>query len=773
MTTRRAIVGIERWLFAHHRLVIGLLALVTLALGAVALQLRVDPGFEKHLPVHHPYMRTFREYREPFWGADRLLIVLRARDGDMFTPAFFERLEAMTDAVFFLPGIDRARVRSLFTSNVRFIEIVEQGFVGGTVMPTDFAPTPDGFATVRRNAIQAGIVGRLVANNFSAALISAELVEVDPATGEHPDYALIAQRLESEIRARFEDERFTVHIIGFAKAIGDITDAAGEVGLFFLLALALTAVLVFAFFRSLIATTLVLGSSLITAVWGSGLLVLAGYGLDPMSILVPFLVFAIAVSHATQMVAAAGRQAAAGRTAENAAQRAFRRLIVPGAMAILSDGAGFLTLLVIDVPIIRELGVGAALGVLSIVLTHFAMLPLLLARIPVRMVPRRRGPALGVLSGVAQPSRDRMVLGGALGLLAIGLVGASGVSVGDLQPGVPELRPGSRYNRDARIITSSFAIGVDVLQVIVEGPPDACVDPGLMRAIDRFAWHLENVEGVRSTLALPGVAKIANAGLNEGNLAWRVIPDQPDSLAQAVAPVETASGLLNGDCSVMPVIAFTADHRAPTIDRLVGAIEADLAANPTAGLDFRLATGNLGIMAASNDVVRGAQVPMLLGIYAIVTLLCLLSFRSFAATACIVLPLALVSVLVFALMAALGVGLKPATLPVAALGVGIGVDYGLYVFAALRRHLDRGAPFDAAWQATIREEARIVLLTGLALSAAVLTWVLSGLQFQADMGLLLAFMLFANMLGALVVLPAIARLLIKSATPGRTPGSAG
>ena len=271
------------------------------------------------------------------------------------------------------------------------------------------------------------------------------------------------------------------------------------------------------------------------------------------------------------------------------------------------------------------------------------------------------------------------------------LIEGRDLQIGDLDPGIAELRPDSRYNQDSAYIARHFAIGVDVLQVIVETAPDGCIDHDVMTEIDRFQWHMANLPGVRSTLSLPQVAKTIHAGWNEGSLKWRVLPRNESSLAQAIAPIETSSGLLNADCSAMPVLIFAQDHKADTIDRIVDAVESYAAANGSARLTFRLATGNLAVMAATNDVVEAAQLPILLSIYAAIIGLCLLTFRSLRAALCIVLPLALVSVLVYGLMAALGIGLRLSTLPVAALAVGIGVDYGIYVYSRLDRLPGSGA----------------------------------------------------------------------------------
>ena len=325
-----------------------------------------------------------------------------------------------------------------------------------------------------------------------------------------------------------------------------------------------------------------------------------------------------------------------------------------------------------------------------------------------------------------------------------------------MEAGSPELRPESRYNRDAQLITDRFSIGVDVLSIIIETIADGCIDYEVMATIDDFEWHIRNVPGVQSAVTLSSVAKIVNAGWNEGAVKWRVLPRNSHVLVQSVSGVETASGLLNSDCSVMPLLVFTEDHRAETLAGLVAAVEEFAAEHDSDKLRFRLASGNAGVMAATNQAVEAAQIPTLLYVYGAIILLCLVTFRSVRGTLYIVIPLALVSTLAYALMASLGIGLKVSTLPVVALGVGVGVDYGIYIYARLREHMLAGASVHDAYLRALHETGTAVIFTGLTLAIGVSTWIFSDLQFQADMGILLTFMFLMNMLGAVTLLPALA-----------------
>ncbi|MCB1582626.1 MAG: MMPL family transporter [Marinicella sp.] len=772
----------ESILFNNKKIILFLLLVMTIAMGYFASQLKVDAGFEKQLPLDHEYMKTFMEH-EKFRGANRVLVSLMDESGDMFNEQFFDKMEKVTDAVIFIPGVNRASVKSIFTPNVRFVEVVEDGFAGGNVIPANFSPSPDMFETVRANIVKAGILGRLVAEEFNGAMVWADLQERDPQTGEKLDYQDIAARLE-KIRTDFESDGQTVHIIGFAKIVGDIAEGAKSVLYFFALAIFITAILLFWYSKNWKLTLYPIICSLVAVIWQMGFLKLMGMGIDPMNILTPFLVFAIGVSHGVQMISRwtdeLVSQPQDQKSSNLAARGAFCSLLSPGVIALLSDTVGFLTILVINIGIIQELAITATVGVALIIITNLVLLPLLLSGIKMSNVDKfcakfegkkKQGGIWLAIAGFAKAPLASLALLVTIGLFVFGYYKSQEMQIGDSQAGVPELRPDSRYNQDAMTISSEFALGVDMINVIAETTPNACTESyKAMRNIDRFAWHMENVEGVQKVITLSQFAKIITAGWNEGNMKWRELSRNNYVMRQSLSGIETDTGLLNQDCSVMPITIFTEDHKATTINKVIAAVKAYQQDNPPALDDlgglingevkFRLATGNAGVMASTNDVVKGAQMIMLLMVYGVIILLCLITFRSIMGTIAIVLPLALVSLLAYALMVFLGIGLKVNTLPVVALGVGIGVDYGIYIFSRLQVLMKSGMALYDAYKETLRLTGKAVLFTALTLGIGVGTWIFSDLQFQADMGILLAFMFILNMIGALLLLPALAYWLM-------------
>jgi predicted RND superfamily exporter protein len=765
---------VSYWIFRHRRALLILFILMTIALGAMASQLQVQAGFTKMIPLKHPYMATFLEYAETFGGANKVLVAIKHKDGDIFDKDYMEVLRNVTDEVFFLNGVERSSVSSLFTSNVRYNEVVEDGFRGGNIVAADFAGTPEQLEQVRENLLKSDWVGRIVANDFSAAMVVATLQDTDPETGERLDLQAVAKKLE-EIRAKYENDQYSVHIIGFAKSIGDIAEGAAGVLVFFAIAFVVTAILLYWYSGSMALTVMALICAIVPVVWLLGLLPIFGLGLDPMSILVPFLIFSIAVSHAVQMTNAWKLETLHGADGITASRACFQKLFIPGAMALLANALGFMVIAFVEIEIVQELALTATIGVTVMIITNKMLLPILLSYY--KFSPEEASKLAGKetagdwlwerISPLATRKYGWIPIVIGLALLVVGIDGRSKLHVGDLGKGVPELRPDSRYNQDVEMITSHFAIGVDLLQVIAEATPadeedSPCVDRGVMDRMEDFAFQMRQVDGAASVRDLSGFAKSVTQNYAETYAKWRTLPESKAQLAQGISFATRMGGeLMNSRCTAIPVGIYTTDHQAGTIEHIVDKVKEYKEGGDDDRLKFRLASGNVGVMAATNEAVHAADKWVNLALFASVALLCLITFRSWRVTLCIILPLALVTLLCNAVMAFLDIGLKVNTLPVVALGVGVGVDYGIYLFERMKHEAeDMALGLQDSFEQALKQRGTASVFTAITMTISVATWVFSALKFQADMGILLAFMFLVNMFGAILLLPGLAAYIV-------------
>lgn len=793
LITTEAEPALERLLFNNRLIVMVVLGVLTLLFGFGLTKVRLDSSIEKYIPLNHEYIRNFLVHKDDMKsGVANVKIAVEAVKGDIFTKEYMDTLSKINDDVFFVKGVDRSGMQSLWTPNTRWTEVTEEGFQGGPVIPSTYDGGPESLEQVRQNVLKSGQVGRLVANDFRSSIIDVPLVEYDPETGAKLNYQKFSTDLEQKIRAKYGNGEYRIYITGTPKKLGDLMDGASKIGIFFLMAMGATMILLYLYSRCPKGTIVPIIASLIAVVWQLGALALMGYTVDLYSVLVPFLVFAIGISHAVQIINGIAIEAGKGATHLLAARRAFRGLYVPGMLALLSDAMGFLTLLFIDIGVIQELAIAASVGVAMIIITNLVLLPIVMSYIGISKSGIRHAqkaeaaePKLWkALSFFANKKVAPIPVVIAIVMAIFGYQMSQGLKIGDLDKGAPELRADSRYNLDNDFMVSNYSTSSDVLVVMVETAKEQCNSFKVMDAMDRFMWYMENVPGVQSTVSLVTVSKLITKAMNEGNLNWSALSRNQTILNTSIQ--RAPSSLLNPDCSMAPVIVYLDDHKAETLETAVAAVESFKAeyddnvdqkyfGYSIAQIDeaikkgeissvpvrFQLASGNAGIEAATNQVIADAQDTMLIFVYVVVFILCFLTFRSFTAVACILIPLALTSVLSQALMTYLGIGVKVATLPVIALGVGIGVDYGIYIYSRLEVMIIAGKTLQEAFLETLKSTGKAVSFTGVTLALGVATWIWSPIKFQADMGILLTFMFLWNMLGALILLPALARFLLR------------
>ena len=763
---------VEKWLFGHRPLFLCLFVLATLFLGYQMTQLRPDAAFEKMLPQNHEYIINMMEHINDIGGsANFVTVAVEAKDGEIFTREYMQTLQEIHDEIFYIKGVNRSGLHSLWSPAVRWIEVTPEGFAGGAIIPSDYDGSPETIEALKRNVLKSGRVGSMVADNFKSTTITVSLMNEYPDTGEPLNPQDLSDKLEELVRQKYESKNpnVKIHITGVAKMIGVLMGAGVVVASFLAFAILITLVLLFFYSRCLRSSIAPLICSIIAVVWQLGLLHTLGFGLNPYSMLVPFLVFAIGVSHGVQIINATAIETVDGDPKEKAARLAFRSLYIAGLTALISDAFGFLTLFMIEIEAIKELGLAAAIGVAVIIVTNLFLLPVVMSYIGVskrgvaHMQIRNGGGQEAflnrLLSRFTTPKYAAVSVAIAIVAVIAGLYISKDLKVGDLDKGEPMLRKDSVYNQDINFLNENYAQSSDTFMVLVETEHESCSKYENMEAIDRFEWEMANIPGVQSTMSLAAFSKIAITATTEGYLKWSTLSRDQAVLNGSFN--QMPEQLMNPVCSFAPIILFLEDHKAETLDVVTQAVAKFAAANNTDTLKFKMASGSAGIEAATNQEISKAQTQMMIMVYGVVSLLVFLTFRSIATVICIVVPLGLTSILCQVLMAKMGIGVKVATLPVIALGVGVGVDYGIYIYSRLETYLKEGMPLRAAYEMALQTTGKAVAFTGITLAIGVATWIWSPIKFQADMGILLLFMFLWNMIGALWLLPSLAYFLIK------------
>lgn len=771
MLLNRLVAKAEAFFFGHRWQTFGVIGVFTAVMAVFALQLHMSAGFEKQMPIGHEYIQTFEKYRGDLFGANRLIFVVKAKSGTIWNQDALTRLYDVTQAVIYLPSVDRVGVQSLWTPNSYVNEITEEGFRADQIIESTITPealTPEIISRIQKLTGEGGFVGTLVSHDQTSAMITAEISEID-REGNKLDYVAYNRILEEKIRKKFEDGKYEIQIIGFAKQIGDIANGAAGVLEFCGIALLLTGFAVYWYCRSVRFTVLPLVCSLTSLVWQFGTLRLLGFGLDPLAVLVPFLVFAIGVSHGIQQINFIVRGLAFGKTTEEAARESFTGLLIPGTLALVTAIVSFITLVLIPIPMVRELAITASIGVMYKIVTNLLMLPLAASCFTFTkeyaegaMLKREeRSRWLHALARVAEPRNAVIVVLITTAIFGMSVWKSRGRVIGTLQPGAPELRPESRFNRDAVAISAGYDMGLDWLTVVFEAPPSSDRNVALGGFVDDFTWKMANVPGVMSVDSYSNQLRLYNEGYNEGNPKMSVVPIDPMNSAGLSAEIARLRGYMNKDASMTAAHIYLTDHKAVTINGVIQAAKEFRSTHHLENVKVRLAAGNAGVQAAINDEVEKSELPMMLYVYAAILILVFFAYRDLRAMLACCMPLAVGTFIGYWFMKELEIGLTVATLPVMVLAVGIGVDYAFYIYNRLQLHLGQGESIYQAMEKALAFEAMATIFTAITLAVGVVTWSFSPLKFQADMGKLLAFMFIVNLIMALIALPAMAVVLEK------------
>lgn len=773
---RRSGNWLERMIFNHRGLMIVFCVLVTAVLGWQATKIEVNASFEKMIPHSHPYVENYFEHREAVRsGANTIRVVVKNTKGDILDKDYLLTLQKVNDILYLLNGVDRNWMRGLWTSSLRWTEVTEEGYRGGPVMPDDWDGSASSMEALEQNIARAGIVGSYVSHDMRSSMIVAPLVDRNPVTGESLDYAEFSRLLEERVRA-LESEHVSIHIVGFAKIVGDLIDGMQAVSQYFALSMLICAIIVMLYTRCIRSTILLLTVALLGVVWLLGLMHLLGFPLDPYSILVPFLIFAIGLSHGAQKMNGIMQDVGRGMHKYVAARYTFRRLFAAGLTALLANMVGFAVLMIIDIPIIRDMALITSIGVSVLVFTKLVLIPTALSYLGVseaaaaRSVRKSNPQALGTIgamwNGLASITQRRRAL--FVVLIAAVVTGGAiyerrNIQIGDLGTGAPELRADSRYNQDIAIVNANFGLSSDQFIVMLRTPAGDCERFETLVEADRLGSLLRELPGVLTTFSTADGARVGTAGMFEGNPKWFTIPRNSSNLTQAVANFRRdRPDLVDRTCEITPIIAYLADSKAGTLTQVVETVEAFASEHNTEDREFLLAAGSAGIEAATNIVVKHSFWLMHFVLYGAVAMLCLIAFRSWRAVVVALIPLMITSILCEVLMVWLDIGIKVATLPVIAVGVGVGVDYALYLLSVQLTLQRRGVSLADAYLGALNFTGKIVALVGVTMAAAVITWAWSPIKFQADMGILLTFMFLWNMIGALVLIPALSHFLLKT-----------
>lgn len=764
MLTRYEKLG--RFLIKNRIAVIAVIFALTAFFFYHALRVKVESRLIDLFPSNHRFVETFKKYQDVFGGASMVAIQLEVDKGDVFTRETLEKIRRITKALELLPDINNYQVTSITQKKIRDASNHPiKGFVARPILWPTTPQTAQGIEKVRYSVYHSPYLhGTLVSLDDKAALITAGFFakKLDPKA----TYDRINRILKKETDA---NTRFSV--IGRAIALGYILSNRAQLGRIFILSiLAMITVLGF-YFRDLRGVLIPITTALISAIWGLGLLGLTETNFDFLVIVVPFIISARALSHSVQFIERYLEEYEKKRDRVEAAVTTFGGLFRPGIISIVTDAAGVILIGLAPIPLLQKLAMMSGFWVLSIIVSDMILNPVLLSFMP-DPKPRRNERARyteRMLRRIAMWCfgwQRYLVLGVTLLIFGIGFVFARNLVIGDSHPGTPMLWPNSTYNRDVARIGKRFG-WTEFFSVVVAGESRKTIKrPDVLLTMEAFQKHMEQLPEVVVSRSFAERVPYVLSIFHEGFPKWELIPDKPVEAGLFVelicTQVQTGelANFITADMKNANITLFLKDHKGDTLRRVVAHAQTFIQANPIKGIKIRLAGGMGGLLAAINQVVARHQAQITGLVFSVVFLFCAVTYRSMLAGFLFVLPLMLSNYLTYALMGARQIGLDVNTMPVVALGVGLGVDFGLYIVDRIKEEYAASKnDLQAATVIAITTAGKAATFTAVTMVAGVVFWSMSLMRFQADMGLLLVFWMVISMLGSLILLPTLIALL--------------
>ena len=754
---------------------------ITVIAGFYASTISFKTVYEEILPQHHPYVDTHLAYGGQYGGPLTIKLILESKDGSIYKAETIRKIKAITEALDATPYVNHEQVFSIASRKVRRVKIDEFGATSIPLLPAG-EPLPSYESELRSFSelidSTPGVLGTYVSFDRTSAYFQASLVP-----GEI-DYLEVFNYL-SAVSEQYSNDDLTLHVFGEPVLTGWIYTYNAEVMQILIVSFVLMLVMLFYFSKNTRMVILAGITSLISAVWGLGFVGLLGWSLDPLILVIPMLVMARTLSHSVQMGMRYLEIAHDELSKIEACVILLKKQFKPGVLGIVTDAAGIFLIAVADIPIMQKLAIFAGVWSLSVIVTVLILIPLMfsfarrVAKVTLSVEDESYGLTKKILSGIfylSDHKTSRVIVWFVfVTITASSFWIAKDLKVGEVEPGTSLLWPDSSYNQAVSLHTNKF-IGPDQLLVVIEAMPTDndtgeevdyvdVRDLGIIKKIHAFQYMMQNVPEIKGSLSFVDLLPNVKRSLSGNYPKFETLPvdgresGQLTSLLQSNAAPGDFDYLFDKEYKNASVRFFVPDHKAETVNKVVEKAKeviSEIEANDDGPGKIRMAAGSIGIASATNDEVSNAQSLNFILTTLVIIVAIVLGYRSLSAVLILITPLLFTDVVVAAIMVKLGMSINVNTLPILSVGMGIGIDYGIYLLSRSIEEAKRGvhSSVNEAVHHAILTSGRAIFITAITMVFAVGIWYfMSNLRFQADMGLLLALIMIINCLGALILIP--------------------
>lgn len=743
--------------------VVATLGLLTLTLTGFAAKVEIKTVFSDLLPNNHPYVKVHNQFKQSFGGSNIVSIMLAVNDGDIFTPATLKKIQTVTKELQRVDGVNPFQIISIASKKAKEVRSSTEGVSISPIMWPDVPQTAEDIKKLRSAVLSNPLIyGTYVSSDLKAALITVDFYDGD----------LHYDRIFKEISAitkAVEGNGIEASVVGEPILYGWVSQYLPETARIFLITVAALMALLFVTTRTWRGTFLPLLAGSVSGVWALGAARLFGFHLDPLVIVVAFLITARAISHSVQLVIHFDDELVKGAPKSKfAATAAMQALFKPGMLGVIADAGCMIVVVLTPIPLLQKVALIGTVWVTTIALSACVLTPVLLSwiRNPDGYAhsldvnkPMRR--LLQYCAKVAT-TRARYVVVSLVGVMFVvsGLY-AFKLKVGDANPGSPILWGDSQYNLGAAKINRQFN-GADRMFVVASGDAaDAVKEPSTLKEMAAFQSFMENQPEVGGTASVADLVPEVNRVLHEGNPRYRQVGGTKAENGEILYLFNSGTDpgdldrLISSDSKDASVTIFFRDHKGETIRTAISRVQEFIKDKSTGAIHYQLAGGLIGVLAAVNEIIFEKQIESIALALLVLVVCCAVAYRSVSAGMFFMIPVLLSNTLTFSFMAWKGIGMNVNTLPIAALGIGLGVDYAFYVVDEIREELRKGCALDQAIEASLCSAGRGVLITAATLITSVAIWYLSSIRFQAEMGMLMALWLFISAASSIMLMPAL------------------
>ena len=742
------------------------IVLITLSLGYFASQIRVETIFSDLQPSNHPYTTVHEKFKTTFGGANVVSIMVEVKEGDIFQREVLNVVRELTNGLLYIDSVNQFQIISLATKKLKEITASTEGIVAEALMWPHLPETDDDIAALRQSVVANPMAyGTYVSRDLKAALVTVDFID------RLIDYKKVYPQI-LELVEKLEHPSVNIKVVGQPVLIGLVIDYLPETIKIMLLIIVAIAFILLLTKGTLRGMFLPLLSAAVSGLWALGIIQIMGINIDPLGIVITFLISARAISHAVQFNLAFDKEREHGElNAVEAARLTLKKLLRPGLLGLSTDAGAMLVVYLTPIPLLQKAALLGALWLGSMVICTIIMVPLLLSwtkahhehRIIDLGISRAMHSILVTCANIATHRQSAILLLSAcvVILLISGFI-AKNITIGDANPGSPILWSDSTYNRDDAAINKRFP-GSDRMFVVVNGEKnDVLKQPEIMATLSYFQKYIEALPAVGGTTTIADIIRPVNMTLHEGNPRYYKVAD--DSVGNAEMIYIATANSDPGDIDRFTdyksrngsVLINFRDHKGDSIRKVIQATNDFKAANPMEGAEILLAGGMIGVLAAVNEVIFSGQLQSIALALLLLFVFCSIAYRSTQAGLFFLPTVVISNTITFSFMSLNGIGLNVNTLPVAALGIGLGVDYAFYIADRIKERFRQNSDLADSIQFALTSAGRGVIVTALTMVISVVLWYFfSSLRFQAEMGLLIALWMSVSAVSALLVIPSM------------------